>query len=91
MYYTDLKLVRTRLAGADLPERIKQSYLQVLDNLNAISVLLAPGSGLDDDPAEAGQEELLELFAHHHRRRLALEAESPLLVVLTRPVGWRGN
>lgn len=91
MYYTDLRLVRTRLAAADLPERIKQSYLQVLDNLNAISVLLAPGSGLEDDPAEEGQEALMELFAQHHRRRLALEAEHPLLVVLTRPAGWQGN
>lgn len=91
MYYTDLDLVRARLASAEVPVGVKASYVQVLANLNAISVLLAPGDALEDDPAEAGQAELMALFSQHQRRRVALESEFPLLAVLTRPVGWRGN
>lgn len=91
MYYTDLDLVRARLNTAELPETVKQAYLQVLTHLNAISTLLTPEDAQDDGASEAGFDELQRLFAQHQRRRLDLEQEFPQLALLSRPAGWEDN
>ncbi|THF70719.1 hypothetical protein E7T06_06160 [Deinococcus sp. Arct2-2] len=89
MYYTDLDLIRARLVETDLPAEVQLSYLQVLANLNALSILLTPEGEDDLDAPEHTQ--LSHLFAQHQQRRVFLETEYPALAVLSRPKGWGGN
>ncbi|GMA17326.1 hypothetical protein E5F05_07260 [Deinococcus metallilatus] len=89
MYFTFIEQVRARLAESDVPIPAAQAYLQVLTNLNALSVLMAPDS--DDDLNSSELAHLTRLFAQHQRRRVQMEEEHPLLAVLSRPAGWQGN
>ncbi|GBF07546.1 hypothetical protein DAERI_150064 [Deinococcus aerius] len=89
MYFTFVEQVRARLAESDVPTPVAEAYLQVLTNLNALSVLMVPDS--DDDLNSPEMTHLTRLFAQHQRRRMRMEEEHPLLAVLSRPAGWRGN
>lgn len=89
MYFTDIEQIRTRLAESDLPAPVVQAYLQVLTNLNALSMLMAPEGDDEQDSPETAH--LNRLFAQHQRRRLQMEEEYPILAVLSRPAGWQGN
>lgn len=89
MYFTFVEQVRARLAESDVPAPVAQAYLQVLTNLNALSVLLAPDG--DDEPNSPEVVHLTRLFAQHQRRRVQMEEEHPILAVLSRPAGWQGN
>lgn len=89
MYFTFVEQVRARLAESDVPTPISQAYLQVLTNLNALSVLMAPDG--DDDLNSPELAHLTRLFVQHQRRRIQMEEEHPILAVLSRPAGWQGN
>lgn len=89
MYFTLIDLVRARLAESDVPAPVAQAYVQVLTNLNALSVLMTPED--DEDLSSPEMIELHRLFAQHQRRRTRLEEQYPILAVLARPAGWQGN
>ncbi|MBI0445346.1 hypothetical protein [Deinococcus sp. DB0503] len=89
MYFTFVEQVRARLAESDVPTPVAQAYLQLLTNLNALSMLMAPDG--DDDLNSPETAHLTRLFAQHQRRRVQMEEEYPILAVLSRPAGWRGN
>lgn len=89
MYFTFVEQVRARLAESDVPAPVAQAYLQVLTNLNALSVLMSPDG--DDDLNSPDMAHLTRLFAQHQRRRVQMEEDHPILAVLSRPAGWRGN
>ena len=89
MNFTDVELVRARLMDSTVPAPIGQEYLQVLTNLNALSVLMAPAG--DDDLNSPDMTHLTRLFAQHQRRRVQMEEEHPILAVMSQPVGWQGN
>ena len=88
MEFFDVEAVRARLVELDVPADMAMAYLQVLTNLNAMSVLLSPSVNLDD---EGGQEDLQQLWQRHQERRATLEAQYPVLSVVTRPAGWSKN
>ncbi|AXH00829.1 hypothetical protein DVJ83_17030 (plasmid) [Deinococcus wulumuqiensis] len=89
MYFTFVEQVRARLSESDVPTPVAQAYLQVLGNLNALSLLMAPDG--DDDLDSPDMAQLTRLFAQHQRRRAKMEDEHPILAVLSRPTGWQGN
>lgn len=88
MEFFDVEAVRARLAELDVPADKGMAYLQVLTNLNAISILLSPSVDLQD---EAGAEDLEQLWQRHQERRVALEVQFPELAVASRPKGWTGH
>lgn len=59
MYFTFVEQVRARLSESDVPTPVAQAYLQVLTNLNALSVLMAPDG--EDDPNSPGMTQLTTL------------------------------
>lgn len=89
MYFTFVEQVRARLAESNVPAPVAQAYLQVLTNLNALSVLMAPDGDHDLNSPELAH--LTQLFAQHQRRRVQMEEEHPILAVLSRPAEWQGN
>ena len=88
MEFFDVEAVRARLAELDVPADKGMAYLQVLTNLNAMSILLSPSVDLQD---EAGAEDLEQLWQRHQERRVALEVQFPELAVASRPKGWTGH
>lgn len=46
--FTDIELVRSRLVDTSVPSPVCREYLTLLGNLNALSLLLAPVSELDE-------------------------------------------
>ncbi|OLV20270.1 hypothetical protein [Deinococcus marmoris] len=89
MYFTDVERTRARLVDSAIPAKDGMAYLQVLSNLNALSLLLAP---LNADELEDGETERLEkMFRDHLARRTLFEVQYPELVVLSRPDDWTGN
>lgn len=88
MEFFDVEAVRARLAELDVPADKGMAYLQVLTNLNAISILLSPSVDLQD---EAGAEDLEQLWQRHQERRVVLEVQFPELAVASRPKGWTGH
>lgn len=89
MYFTFVEQVRAHLAESDVPAPVAQAYLQVLTNLNALSVLMLPDG--DDDLNTPEVTHLTRLFAQHQRRQVQIEEEHPILAVLSRPAGRQGN
>ncbi|KEF33373.1 hypothetical protein RDMS_12745 [Deinococcus sp. RL] len=89
MNFTDVELVRTRLMNSTVPAQVGQEYLQVLSNLNALSVLLSPAN--DEEMEGLEQAQLGKLSRDHRTRRAVLEAEYPELALLSRPKEWSGN
>lgn len=85
--FTDIELVRSRLVDTSVPSPVCREYLTLLGNLNALSLLLAPVSELD----EPGGVALDELVRRHLKRRLELETAYPPLAIASRPAGWRDN
>ncbi|MDV6373661.1 hypothetical protein [Deinococcus arenicola] len=89
IYFTDVERTRARLIDSAIPARDGMAYLQILSNLNALSLLLAP---LNADELEEGETERLEkMFRDHLARRTLLEVQYPELVVLSRPDDWTVN
>lgn len=89
MNFTDTELVRARLMNSTVPAQVGQEYLQVLSNLNALSILLSPAN--DEELEGPEQAHLEKLYRDHRTRRALLEAEYPELGVLSRPKTWTGN
>lgn len=89
VYFTYVEQVRARLAEHDISAPMSQAYLQLLTNLNALSMLMAPDGDDDLDGPEFAH--LTRLLAQHQERRVQMEAEYPILAVLSWPAGWQGN
>lgn len=89
MYFTDVERTRARLIDSAVPAKDGMAYLQVLSNLNALSLLLAP---FNSDELEDGETERLEkMFRDHLARRTLFEVQYPELVVMSKPDDWTGN
>ncbi|MVN85302.1 hypothetical protein GO986_00765 [Deinococcus sp. HMF7620] len=86
MNFTDVEYIRARLAGNSIPTPVIQEYLQILGNLNALSILLSPGDDEEMDGPE--QMHLEKLYRAHRTRRAWLEAEYPALALAAKPRDW---
>lgn len=84
----DIEAIRARLGASDVPVAVCTAYLQVLTNLNALSVLVGPSFAFED---EQGDAKLNRLLQNHLRHKRQLEFDYPLLASVGRPKGWKGN
>lgn len=81
-HYYDIEAIRARLGATDVPTDVCTAYLQLLTNLNALSILMVPSVDLRE---ELGQAELESLLKKHQQRRHALEAKFPELALMAAP------
>lgn len=84
----DIEAIRARLGATDVPVEVCMAYLQLLTNLNALSILAGPSFAFEDDQGGA---EIDRLLQGHLKRKRQLEFEYPMLATAGRPKGWRGD